>query len=369
MINMRRQPLLSIADCHHAGLLLDRGFEQWEDSGDAHNGAILQLHKKAADITQAAAKNGSLYQEAYARWKNITLKENADNWWIGKTDTRLFIGMGNASPLEAGVSLHHTYGVPVIPGSAIKGLLNHYTLACGLSNDVDARAILFGKKASDTDKRDSGAAGYLIFNDAWWVPDGKALAPEIITTHATNYYKDKGKDAIHPDFEDPNPNPQIAVQGSFLFSVEGDKKWAEFAMELLQQALQEWGIGGKTAAGYGYFNEDLQATTKLHQEIETEKSKRKVEQKEALILSEKSPFEQELYTLQKKMTNKPKELLDLLEKGHWKKLREQQTVAEEIQKIMQEKKQWKPNYGGGNNKDKKFKDRSLKVNKYLEESQ
>ena len=40
--------------------------------------------------------------------------------------TRLIIGLGGESPLETGLTLHHTFGVPIIPGSAIKGLAAHY---------------------------------------------------------------------------------------------------------------------------------------------------------------------------------------------------------------------------------------------------
>ena len=40
---------------------------------------------------------------------------------------------------------------------------------------------------------------------------------------------------------------------AWIFDVEGEegKKWAALGMELLTQALAEWGIGGKTNAGYG----------------------------------------------------------------------------------------------------------------------
>jgi len=45
----------------------------------------------------------------------------------------------------------------------------------------------------------------------------------------------------------------MAVQGGFYFVVEGDAAWASFASSLLKQALQQHGIGAKTAAGYGFF--------------------------------------------------------------------------------------------------------------------
>lgn len=44
---------------------------------------------------------------------------------IGKVVWRLIIGMGNPNPLETSLTLHPQYGVPLIPGSAVKGLTRH----------------------------------------------------------------------------------------------------------------------------------------------------------------------------------------------------------------------------------------------------
>src|ERR1700680_515711 len=41
-------------------------------------------------------------------------------------DSRLIVGLGSENVLETGIRLHHTYGLPVIPGSALKGLAAHY---------------------------------------------------------------------------------------------------------------------------------------------------------------------------------------------------------------------------------------------------
>jgi CRISPR-associated protein Cmr6 len=39
---------------------------------------------------------------------------------------RLIVGLGGDNVLETGLTLHHTYGVPLIPGNALKGLAAHY---------------------------------------------------------------------------------------------------------------------------------------------------------------------------------------------------------------------------------------------------
>lgn len=272
-IVMRRSALSGLNNkrCEHAGLVLDRGFK--EDRGtELHNDDKMQLFSDAQDISIS-----EYYKKAYKDWKQ-TQNANSDNSqiWCGKLINRMYLGMGEASPLEAGISLHHTYGVPFIAGSAIKGVLHHYVhdlYAHDLDLRDDIKNILFGEEAKQDDKQHSGSAGCLIYNDAWWVPEGKALAPEMITVHAEKYYSSKGKKIIHPDFESPNPNPQIAIQGSFLFSIEGEKQWAEYAMRLLQKRLEDMGIGGKTASGYGYFKKE-----KSNAEKETDDLEKKLEE-------------------------------------------------------------------------------------------
>ena len=137
--------------------------------------------------------------------------------------------------------------------------------------------ILFGTSTDDP-KPD---AGYLIFHDAWWIPKGeeggsedKPYVPEIVTVHAVEYYKNQGKkDAPHPDMESPNPNQQLAVQGSFYFVVEGVPQWAELGRKFLTLALEADGIGGKVAAGYGYFVEEEEQKKKREAQEEAEQKK------------------------------------------------------------------------------------------------
>ena len=50
-----------------------------------------------------------------------------------EVSTKLIIGIGNPSVYETGLTLHPIYGIPYIPGSAIKGTLRSYLLKkyCG----------------------------------------------------------------------------------------------------------------------------------------------------------------------------------------------------------------------------------------------
>jgi len=257
-INMRRQALdeQNTNNCNHAGLLLDTSFKEWDEKGEAHSTAVVTHHQKAGKITKKLGKKGSIYQKAYEQWYQLQLNNLQNSQiWFAKLQSRLYLGMGTSSPIESGIMLNHTYGVPYIPGSAIKGILHHYAQEIDIDDKI--QNLIFGKQASQTDRRDSGSSGYLIFNNAWWIPQEKeALVPEIITVHPKEYYQKKGATKLHPDLESPNPNPQIAIQGSFMFSIEGDKKLSKYALKLLKEVLQNRGIGGKTSSGYGYFKED-----------------------------------------------------------------------------------------------------------------
>jgi len=190
---------------------------------------------------------------------------------------RLVIGMGNASPLDVGLTLHPLYGVPIIPGSAQKGLAAHYCDAVlgpdqpEWKRDGHHYAALFGKHDD---------AGYVQFHDAWIDPesltrDDEGLLRDVMTPHHQSYIsgkryslKDEAKSdparakldgqRIPPtDFDSPVPIPFLSVRGTFHFWLTCDdissngRKLLAFAEDLLTAALSEWGIGGKTSSGYG----------------------------------------------------------------------------------------------------------------------
>jgi len=260
----------------HVGLALDRYLREWPDDSTEKGKQFANFVGCARGLPVSA-----FYPPAYQRWRDIMVEQAAQGnayLWCGKVDGRLFLGTGGVSPLEAAVTLHHTYGLPSLPGSALKGLARAYA-----SEKLDGQNrwieqgqidVLFGREPATVDGEwDGGDAGYVIFHDAWWIPGSNPhpLVREIVTVHHPNYYTSKGSTPA-TDFDSPTPNVQVAIQGSFLFAVEGPPAWAAFAMKLLQAALQAWGAGAKTAAGYGYFDEDKTSQPSLNREIEQRKS-------------------------------------------------------------------------------------------------
>ena len=231
----------------HPGLLLQRGLTTHIDSD----------HEiKANHIDRVCSSSaGDFYCRAYTRWLRATATQPDFRSVTLKVETRLFSGLGGGGMLETGCTIGHSHGVPYIPGSSIKGVVNAH--ARERFDTEDGAAIcneLFGAPA--TEHRRTGGSGLITFHDAWWVPNSaeRPLVREVVTTHHQDYYSSDGcKPAT--DFDSPIPSPQVAVRGEFLFVIAAPVGWLELSEQMLIAALSTRGAGAKTRAGYGLFSE------------------------------------------------------------------------------------------------------------------
>src|SRR6266496_2868070 len=66
------------------------------------------------------------YNAYFERWRKILKEEHGDHTRRVKVKGRMSVGLGSESVLETSICLHRTYGVPYIPGSALKGLAASY---------------------------------------------------------------------------------------------------------------------------------------------------------------------------------------------------------------------------------------------------
>lgn len=233
------RPLMQNLSSAHAGLLIQRALPVWEDGE--------KPQKQALVTTIAAVKPDNVYNLAFKRWLKLTTKSDNFATTVATLNGRLFTGLPLGGTLETGVSTHHTYGMPLLAGSSIKGAVRSYAQSIGI--DAKVIAVLFG---SDDDTAPN--AGYLTWHDAWWIPNTSIQTPfvkEIVTVHHQQYYN--GTKSVADDTESPTPTIQTAVQGSFYFAIEGVHAWVEYAKQLLENTLKEQGLGSKTASGYGYF--------------------------------------------------------------------------------------------------------------------
>ncbi len=231
-------------DYSNPGLLLDYYLEEAGDSNKKRE--LLNL------TIRALGQCKDVYTPAFDRWVKYTQQCESQDM---KVKGRLIVGLGGKTVLETGITLHHTYGTPIIPGSALKGLASHYCHRVWGAKGEQYHKIIFGT----TDD-----SGYIVFHDAWIKPEfldgsNNGLVLDIMTPHHGDYYgAAEDDDSKAPtDFDDPNPIAFLSVTGSFRIAVSCEapgqegKDWAKVALGLLTEALRWWGAGGKTNAGYG----------------------------------------------------------------------------------------------------------------------
>lgn len=243
---------------HHAGLTLNRYLQEHADAAQKTAGQRPeeQLLEKVS-----RAKAPEVYHTAFERWRNLQSARGAQ-LFFGELVAPLAVGLGNESPLEIGLTLHHTYGMPLVPGSALKGLCRR--AACRFWNVETSRDLLEEEASSFRALfGDTESASYIVFWDAWYDPGSVGGSPfkrDVVTVHHPHYYG--GKDVWPTDFDDPTPVPFLVVRPGtrFLFAVDApDDRWGLFVQRLLRWALERLGIGAKTNAGYGYFRFDPSA--------------------------------------------------------------------------------------------------------------
>ena len=195
---------------------------------------------------------------------------------------RWIVGLGNASVYENGMTLHHIYGFPYIPGSSIKGMLRTWMIQeCfdfsepkALENPIFRHLFGHGKLSDQEETKvpeKAGKIGAIVFFDAF-PTEPVQVEPDIINNHFQDYYEGNAPPA---DWLMPNPVFfMTAVGGKLEFNlglsndpIIGDhaapflekfksqlspaSKLSELVRLWFVDALQYAGIGAKTAVGYG----------------------------------------------------------------------------------------------------------------------
>ena len=65
------------------------------------------------------------YRGGYTRWKNSFSHDKDIHLFEITLRSRLLLGHGNPAPTDVGLTVHHTWGVPMLPGPSIKGVVSH----------------------------------------------------------------------------------------------------------------------------------------------------------------------------------------------------------------------------------------------------
>jgi len=291
-----------------------------------------------------------------------------------KLGGRLIINQAGGVLENANLCIHRHFGYPYIPGSAVKGIARHsaWHRWCELI-DVEKEnkqtnseqtlrevalktALTFGfptndkmpnkakdiKRESKSDYLDdyladtypdlfgkdgtyssfSGAVSFLAA-----VPSEYNLVTDVLTCHHNKYYSGEQPKAY--DNENPVPVffPAVEEGAIFKFSVIPLNKCkliknkysfdpVDFAMDCLKEGLEIHGIGAKTSAGYGWFEEDPAEATKRKREGEEKARLNKILQEEKQKLEEIALKEQKRINEIKRIDDESKYIRDsLVEKG------------------------------------------------------
>lgn len=350
--------------------------------------AYLDATKPMADRT-AEPKAAVQFS---ARWLGLLtngLGLKSDDLLYAQLQSRLMVNMAGGVIENAGLFLDRFSGLPVIPGSAVKGCARRMAIEDLRQAAEDEKPVgelaalladiarVFGWGEQDWKTREEGVkgvkeehgesdeelearreevwkqkrsdfafacggrwpevrgeartrlqaaprdfGGVVSFLPAWPVkvsaenlltgipPELGKLELDVLTCHHRKYYERKDSAyAAAPDTEEPNPVlfPAVAAGHVFIFAVrplhshraassQPDKTLGEIAREWLRRGLGTFGLGAKTAAGYGWFdaspefNAALREQEKLkaEEEVKRQQIQQEAEDAKARIAAEQA---------------------------------------------------------------------------------
>ena len=219
-------------------------------------------------------------------------------------DWRLVVGLGSEHVQETNMTLHHIYGIPYIPGSAVKGVLRHWWL--------QENEDFINNKGKIDEKLALEDAGFLTvfgsqeqrgevqFLDAY--PDEVNFAIDIMNPHYPDYYSGNKPPTDH---QNPVPINFLTVEETtfrFVFLAK-DQKPLDELKKRFQKTLEIKGIGAKTAVGYGYFRGFNDQTEGIANELKRQQEAVEKE-REVKRIASLSPIEQIAEELNR-LTDKP----------------------------------------------------------------
>src|SRR2546423_835407 len=164
-----------IKRCKNLGLILDKYAPQTAVQKSEGKSVWLK------EIASGSYLDPRLTESVYRRWQNMIEAVGA-SCFSAITEWRMVVGLGGESILETDLTLHHLYGIPYIPGSALKGLTRAYMTgevfpSKDIEHDNEVVKHIFGTQKE---------AGSVIFFDAMPI-DGKATdVLDIMNSHYPN---------------------------------------------------------------------------------------------------------------------------------------------------------------------------------------
>jgi CRISPR-associated protein Cmr6 len=218
-----------------------------------------------------------LFRSAFGERASIT---------VAKLEGRLAINLADGLLQNAGISLDRVFGLPFIPGSAVKGVCRHAGLEQLRLSRGPGRAAafaifrrVFGTADNDFVNGDlrpyrsllaglpENQKGAITFLPAYPVGDAKVVV-DLTTVHYPDYYRTGRQQDLSNERPLPNPFPAVETGARFAFllllnSMGADKALLSQAELWLREALTIRGLGAKTASGYGWFSIDEAARQEI----------------------------------------------------------------------------------------------------------
>lgn len=228
---------------------------------------------------------------------------------IGELEGRLAINLADSLIQNAGLCLDRLFGLPYIPGSAVKGVCRHSALAdlrVAAASEIPALLGLFcsvfgtsevdfktGDLKAYRQYRDGGDAdrkGAVDFLPATPVNEARVVV-DLTNVHFPEYYQSGREEAQSNENPRPNPFPAVEKGAQFAFGLvlngmDNRPEVLAAARRWLASALTERGLGAKTAAGYGWFSLKPEVVASLEAEATKERQAADAKAREAAQASE-----------------------------------------------------------------------------------
>jgi CRISPR-associated protein Cmr6 len=231
-------------NCENFGLLLDRYVAYSAAKGS------LQLVREFSDRRALGfdfEHQRGLLEACRQRWCEQAESLGAVTF-TARPQWRVIVGLSTNAVLETGITLDPVFGVPIIPGSCLKGVARCFAqrIAGAPADHVD---VQFGWQAEE-----QSGCGDLVFLSAVPVTPPQ-IERDVVSPIFGEYYRGEEPPASYL-----NPNPffflTVGKASYFQFgvaSLDGDRDAAEEGARWLQEALTTIGVGAKTGAGYGFW--------------------------------------------------------------------------------------------------------------------
>ncbi len=233
-----------------------------------------QLHNATAALAGTAPFTQSAPKPiAHSRNWLAALPTDRSTTFKLRTTSRLMVGLANGVLENAGCTLHPLFGFPVIPGSALKGIARD--AAAVLGKQAEIQSLFGGTPGNDANMRQ----GDVSFVDAYALltPNQADLELDIVTPHFQKYYGGTGNpNALDEEPPIPSVFPAVCVGVTFEFALivhptrlnnQQAKQALEVTKECLVYGLTHFGIGAKTASGYGRFGALEAASQSIRQDL------------------------------------------------------------------------------------------------------